>query len=181
MEHHHQARAVEEMRWAVSIEHGADVQRQTARASAPCRSRQHRSPDEDDAPLGFGFAEATSSNRTRRIVSAIDLTDWLDDLPREDRHMLELRAAGLTLEETAEKMGVSISNIFTRCKRLGFALAEHAGICIQPKKRKARGSSRSAATPKSSRVPRQPTVKKAGARNTPRGAMPRAREMTVAA
>jgi DNA-directed RNA polymerase specialized sigma24 family protein len=104
---------------------------------------EHRCPDEDEAPVGVGFAEATSNNPTRKILSAIDLTAWLEELPAEDRRMLELRAAGFTLEETAAKLGVSTSCVFANCKRLGQALAEHAGIYIQPKKRKARAPSRS--------------------------------------
>jgi hypothetical protein len=60
-----------------------------------------RGPDEDEAPVGFGLAEATSANPTRRIISAINLAAWLAELPAEDRHMIELRAAGYGLEETA--------------------------------------------------------------------------------
>ncbi|WP_437899209.1 hypothetical protein [Sorangium sp. So ce124] len=46
---------------------------------------EHRGPDEDEAPVGFGLAEATSSNPTRRILSAINFTAWLADLPADDR------------------------------------------------------------------------------------------------
>lgn len=103
---------------------------------------EHRGPDEDEAPFGFSLAEATSHNPTRRLLSAIDLTAWLAELPTEDRRMLALRATGHTLEETAEEMNVSISNIFARCKRLGHALAERASPWIEVKKRrKARTSS----------------------------------------
>ncbi|WP_437316243.1 hypothetical protein [Sorangium sp. So ce385] len=66
---------------------------------------EHRDPSEDEVPLGFGFAEATTTNPTRRILSAIDLTTWLTDLPAEDRRMLTLRAAGFTLEETPTRDG----------------------------------------------------------------------------
>jgi DNA-directed RNA polymerase specialized sigma24 family protein len=94
-----------------------------------------RGPDDDEAPSGFGLAEATSANPTRRILSAINLSAWLTELSAEDRRMLELRAAGFGLEEIAEKMGVSTSCVFANCRRLGHALAEHAGICVKPKAR----------------------------------------------
>ena len=143
-----------------------------------------RGPDEEDAPVGFGLAEATSANPTRRIVSAINLTAWLAELSPEDRRMLELRAAGHGLEEIAEKMGVSTSNVFVRCNRLGLALAEHAGISIQPKKRKARAPSRSkVGTADRRQGPSSEVrpVKKAGVRSGPRSATSRSKEITVAA
>jgi hypothetical protein len=125
---------------------------------------ERRGPDEDEAPLGFGLAEATSANPVRKILSAIDLTAWLDELPADDRRMLQLRAAGFTLEETAAKLRVSTSNIFARCKRLGIVLAERAGVGLQAKKREVWTSSRSTSVPISSRVPRQSGMKQAGAR-----------------
>ena len=125
---------------------------------------ERRCPDEDEAPIGFGLAEATSANPVRKILSAIDLTAWLDELPADDRQMLQLRVAGFTLEETAAKLGVSTSNIFARCKRLGSVLAERVGVTFLAKERQVEPSLRSAAMPSSSRTPRQTGRKKAGAR-----------------
>ena len=143
-----------------------------------------RGPDEDDAPLGFGFADATSSNPTRRILSAIDLAAWLDDLPPEDRHMLKLRAAGYGLEEIAEKMKISTSCVFANCKRLGLALAEHAGMRIGSKKRKDRAPSRPRAVAieqQEAPISEVRTVKKIGARRTARATNPRTKQMRHAA
>ena len=139
---------------------------------------EHRGPDEDEEPVGFGLAEATSSNPTRRILSAINLTAWLAELPVEDRHMLELRAAGHGLEEIAEKMGISTSNIFARCKRLGLALAEHAGICVNPKQkvRKALKNSR-----RQGPISETRPVKKAGVRSGSRSSLSKPKVTAVAA
>ncbi|WP_437723707.1 hypothetical protein [Sorangium sp. So ce861] len=88
----------------------------------------HRGPDEDEAPVSFGLAEATSSNPTRRILSAINLTTWLADLPADDRRMLELRAAGFDLEEISGEINSSTFAICRRIKELGESLARHAGL-----------------------------------------------------
>ena len=117
------------------------------------RSSSCRGPDEDEAPLGFDLAEATSANPLRKILSAIDLTVWLDELPADDRRMLQLRTAGFTLAETPATLGVSTSNIFARCKRLGSILAEQAGMSFQAKERKV-WSARRAVQPASTRRPR---------------------------
>jgi DNA-directed RNA polymerase specialized sigma24 family protein len=139
---------------------------------------EHRGPDEDEAPGGFGLTEATSSNPMRRIISAINLTAWLAKLPVEDRHMLELRAAGLTLDETAEKIGVSTSNVFARCKRLGLALAERAGICVKPKQkvRKTMKDNR-----RQGPISETRPVRKAGARSGSRPSSSRRKETRQAA
>ncbi|WP_437649240.1 hypothetical protein [Sorangium sp. So ce362] len=89
---------------------------------------EHRGPDEDEAPVGLGLAEATSSNPTRRILSAIDLTAWLADLPADDRRMLDLRAAGFDLEEISGEIGSSTFAICRRIEELGENLAGH--VCL---------------------------------------------------
>jgi hypothetical protein len=111
----------------------------------------HRGLEEDDASLGFGLAEATCANPTARILSAHDLTAWLAGLPAEERRMLELRAAGYTLEETADELGVSLTTVFHNCRRLGLALAERTGIPIAPRTHKTR---KIEAQPASSKRPR---------------------------
>ena len=89
-----------------------------------------------------GLARALSSDPTHRIFGAISLKRWLEGLPEEDQRMLELRMAGCTLEETAEKMNVSTSTVFARCRRLGLELAARAGIEVRVKKNKPRNVSR---------------------------------------
>jgi len=66
------------------------------------------------------------------------ITAWLGELAPQDRRMLELRAAGYTLEETADELGVSLTSVFHNCRRLGIALAEHAGIHIELRPHKLR-------------------------------------------
>ena len=84
------------------------------------------------APHGVvGFAEATSHNPTTRIVSAINLDRWLAELEEEDRSLLELRASGHTLNEIGQRLGLSTSAVFGRCKSLGLQLAEHAQVRLR--------------------------------------------------
>ena len=75
-----------------------------------------------------GFAEAMSHNPTTRIASAINLDRWLGELGEEDRSLLELRASGHTLKEIGQRVGLSTSAVFGRCKSLGLQLAEHAQV-----------------------------------------------------
>ncbi len=92
--------------------------------------------DTEDRPLSLGLAQMRCINPARNIHSAIDLTAWLADLPAEELHMLELRAEGYTLEETAATLGVSITTVFKTCRRLGLLLGEHADISVAPRKHK---------------------------------------------
>ncbi|WP_438040144.1 hypothetical protein [Sorangium sp. So ce128] len=89
---------------------------------------EHRGPDEDEAPVGFSLAEATSNNPTQRILSAINLIAWLAELPADDRRMLELRAAGFDLGEIANELGSSTFAICRRIKELGEDLARHTDL-----------------------------------------------------
>jgi DNA-directed RNA polymerase specialized sigma24 family protein len=83
---------------------------------------------------GVGLARELASSPVRKIVSAIDLGAWLAELTDEDRRMLDLRMAGHTLDETAEKMSLSTSTVFARSRKLGLELAERAGIEVRMKK-----------------------------------------------
>jgi hypothetical protein len=94
-------------------------QREEKVALVPLKAAEH---------ANIGFAERGNINPVMKILSAINLGKWLSGLEEQDRQMLELRAAGFTLEETGEKMGLSTSAVFSRCKRLGVELAEHAEL-----------------------------------------------------
>ncbi|WP_437972247.1 hypothetical protein WMF04_24430 [Sorangium sp. So ce260] len=107
---------------------------------------ERRGSGEDAAPVGFSLADATTSNPKRCILPAIYLIAWLGELSTDARRMLALRSAGHTLGAAAGRMGVSTSNIFARCKRLGLPLAERAGVSLWPKPRKAMPPSRSKVT-----------------------------------
>jgi hypothetical protein len=119
-----------------------------------------------DRPISIGFAEVRCNNPVRKILSAIDLTAWLGQLAPEDRRMLELRAAGYTLEETADRLGVSLSVVFARCRRLGEELAERAGIPIEPRAPKSLGTEAPTSTPGSS-ARNRPAVRRGRPRKTP--------------
>jgi hypothetical protein len=84
--------------------------------------------DVEDTPFSLGFAELDSQNPTRRIISAINLETWLEALAPRDRKLIELRAAGFDLDESATKLGMSRFAVCRRVKELGELLAEHAGM-----------------------------------------------------
>jgi hypothetical protein len=98
--------------------------------------REPHTKDEGEVPTGFGLAEASASDPTGKLMSAFDLTRWLEELSVEDQDLLALRAAGYTLEEIADKTGMSVTSVFGNCRRLGVGLAEHAGIRIEVRKHK---------------------------------------------
>jgi hypothetical protein len=83
----------------------------------------------------IGLAAALNSNPTRNVHSALDLESWLDQLHEDDRAMLEARAAGFTLEETAADRGLSISTVHSRTKQLGEQLAARAGVALRGRAR----------------------------------------------
>jgi hypothetical protein len=111
---------------------------------------------ESAAPTGFGLAEAASNDPTRRLMSAVDLTAWLDEQLEADVAMLALRQAGHTLEDIGAKSGGSTSYAFGRLKRLGEELAERAGVSLgaTTEKEKKMASTRLAAAPRNSRTRR---------------------------
>ncbi|UQA61358.1 sigma-70 family RNA polymerase sigma factor [Polyangium aurulentum] len=84
--------------------------------------------DVEEAPVHLGFAELDTANPTKRIISAISLNEWLETLSPRDRELVELRAAGYDLDESAEKLGTSRFMVCRRIKELGESLAEHAGM-----------------------------------------------------
>ncbi|KYF57782.1 hypothetical protein BE04_39485 [Sorangium cellulosum] len=98
---------------------------------------ERRGSGEDEAPVGFSLADATTSNPKRRILSANDQIAWLGEFLADARRMLALRSAGHTFGAAAGRMGLSTSNIFARCKRLGLPLAKRAGVSLWPKPREA--------------------------------------------
>ncbi|MDC3956265.1 hypothetical protein KEG38_20560 [Polyangium jinanense] len=84
--------------------------------------------DMEDTSFSLGFAELDSTNPTRRIISAISLNEWLETLTPRDRELIELRAAGYDLDESAEKLGLTRFAVCRRVKELGELLAQHAGM-----------------------------------------------------
>ena len=76
----------------------------------------------------LGFDEPGTPHPARRLASAIDLESWLLSLGAEDRLVLALRQAGSTLQEIGEATGRSINWARHRLLRLGYELAERAGV-----------------------------------------------------
>ena len=87
-------------------------------------------PAEDGERYVPGLATALQNDPTRAIISAVDLEAWVASLPDADQELLALRQAGSTLKESAEKLGLSISTVWARLKRLGLALSDRSGIAI---------------------------------------------------
>jgi hypothetical protein len=76
----------------------------------------------------LGFDEPGTPHPARRLASAIDLESWLLSLDAEDRLVLALRQAGSTLQEIGAATGKSINWARHRLLRLGYELAERAGV-----------------------------------------------------
>ena len=89
-----------------------------------------RRPDDHEEGSDIGLAVATASNPSHKILSAIDLNDWLTKLPAQDRKMLKLKASGHTLGEIAKRTGVGLFAVHRNCRRLGRLLAQNAGIAV---------------------------------------------------
>jgi hypothetical protein len=76
----------------------------------------------------LGFDEPGTPHPARRLASAMDLERWLGSLDGEDRLVLALRQAGSTLDEIGQACGKSINWARHRLLRLGYELAERAGV-----------------------------------------------------
>jgi hypothetical protein len=79
----------------------------------------------------LGFDEPGTPHPARRLASAMDLETWLLSLDTEDRLVLALRQAGSTLEEIGTACGKSINWARHRLLRLGYELAERAGVELE--------------------------------------------------
>lgn len=94
---------------------------------------------EDDAedeskPQQIGLAEELCQSPERKMNSALDLEEWLDDLSARDYGIMEGRMAGYSLPRIATDYGVSTSMIFARAKKLGLELASRAGVHVDMSK-----------------------------------------------
>ncbi len=85
----------------------------------------------------LGLAEATCVSPVRKLNSALDLDAWLAGLDERDRELLALRAAGYTLGEIGEVAGLSVSQVWARCRVLGEELAQRAGVAPPRRQRRA--------------------------------------------
>ncbi|MDI3284717.1 hypothetical protein [Polyangium sp. 15x6] len=56
------------------------------------------------------------------------MNEWLETFSPRDRELVELRAAGHDLDESAEKLGTSRFMVCRRIKELDELLAEHADM-----------------------------------------------------
>ena len=83
--------------------------------------------DHDEANM-LGLAEAMAANPVRKLVSAIDLEAWLAGLSEDDRVLLAMRMAGHRLKPIANRLGISVSAAWARCRELGYELAERAHV-----------------------------------------------------
>jgi len=84
--------------------------------------------DNQESNADIGRARSRSLNPTGRIISAVSLNEWLQELAPRDRELIELRAAGYDLDESAAKLGISRFGVCRRVKELGEFLVKHAGM-----------------------------------------------------
>jgi hypothetical protein len=88
--------------------------------------------DGEEEQALFGWAEPDAISPARMLASAVDLERWLGKLDPADRMMLALRQCGHTLGAIGVALGRSTSSIFKRLRELGEALAEVAGVEVEP-------------------------------------------------
>ena len=104
---------------------------------------------EGDTELQSAWLAATSADPADTLASAVDLHDWVGNLPAADRMLLNARFAGNTLAEIAASTDTSISSVFARLRRLGTDLAARASVSPVPsapaRARRARKDNRTAA------------------------------------
>jgi DNA-directed RNA polymerase specialized sigma24 family protein len=96
--------------------------------------------DEGDRALELGHLELLAASPEAVMTSAIDLTEWLETLDAGDLQLLVLRQQGFTIEEISTAVGLSMSAVFHRLRRLGRELADRAGLPVVKKPRKPRAA-----------------------------------------
>jgi hypothetical protein len=85
--------------------------------------------DKEECEL-LGLADSLTANPVRRIVSAIDLEAWISSLPDDDQVLLSMRMAGHRLKSIGKKLGLRTERVWSRCRQLGYELAERAQLEI---------------------------------------------------
>ena len=90
--------------------------------------------DDDDCreDPSLGIARLGLNNPEANLLSALDLSAWLESLPSTDREMLAMRGHGYGLAEIGDATGRSVAGVFRRARQLGYQLAERAGIKVMP-------------------------------------------------
>ena len=81
-------------------------------------------------PQPIGFAEEGLMSPERKWASALDLEDWLEELPERDQTIMTGKMLGETNGEIGAEVGLSHSSVCRRAKELGLKLAARAGILI---------------------------------------------------
>jgi hypothetical protein len=113
-------------------------------------------PDEDDGGFDedrpLGFALSLSSNPTAAIMDALDLLDWLEELPAVDVELLAARLEGLTLAEVGERLAFDVGYVCQRLRALGRELAARAEWELPRTRRGRRSKAESAASASAERV-----------------------------
>jgi hypothetical protein len=78
----------------------------------------------------LGLADSLTANPVRRIVSAIDLEAWISSLPEDDQVLLSMKMAGHRLKSIGKKLGIRTERVWSRCRQLGYELAERAQLDV---------------------------------------------------
>jgi hypothetical protein len=90
--------------------------------------------DKEECRL-LGLADFMVANPTRQIVSAIDLEAWMSSLPDDDQVLLSMRMAGHRLKSIGKKLGIRTERAWSRCRQLGYELAERAQLDVPSSRR----------------------------------------------
>lgn len=88
-----------------------------------------------------GLAAELAANPVGKIISALNLSEWIAQLAPADRELLELRAEGHGLAEIASITGRSVTFACHRLHELGEQLAAHAELPTLKRTRKRRSTS----------------------------------------
>ncbi len=95
------------------------------------RLEHHREPDRASE---IAYAEAMAIRPERKWNSALDLESWIEEQTSFDQVLLGKKMEGHTLSTIAEDLGVSLSVVDYRSKKLGHELAARAGITIKDRR-----------------------------------------------
>ena len=85
-------------------------------------------PKEFDAPLATTFCN----------VHLGDTFDFSFSLPDDDQVLLSMRMAGHRLKSIGKKLGLRTERVWSRCRQLGYELAERAQLDIPSSRRPVR-------------------------------------------
>ena len=90
-----------------------------------------------------GLAREVAADPTHKLNSALDLEKWIGELSHRDRHIMEAKWVGIETKQIAHDLDLSHATAWRIEKKLGYALAQRAGVRIDSsRERRGRRSDR---------------------------------------